>query len=229
MGLVITTIVIVVIAAIATWFKKLGQPKDTDEETRMRRSVYHAAAKPARSATSRFDAAPAIRPRELGRGTAPFVGGRNAWSASAHAPAPGRHHQAPRPITPPPLPRPTFAPQPPRPVRSSSARRRFRLHSNPGAATATFQESSQAYERASSLGSTVSQHIDSVPDRRCNDHRGSQPDIARTLQAVSLFQNARPPGQAIIASIIPPAQGAGTTRGGFLKSSNICHGLLLVV
>src|SRR5882724_9943668 len=39
MDSLITTIVIVVIAAIATWFKKLGQPKDTDEETRMRRSI----------------------------------------------------------------------------------------------------------------------------------------------------------------------------------------------
>jgi len=72
---------------------------------------------------------------------------------------------------------------------------------------ATFAESSQAYERASALGSTVAQHIESVPGQAVQltmvVRNQTPPEL---VQAVSLFKNARSARQAIIASIIlgPP-------------------------
>src|SRR6267154_4345796 len=115
MDSLITTIVIVVIAAIATWFKKLGQPKDTDEETRMRRSITTPRptqpGQPRPFAQPRPQSGPVSWEEELRR----LLEGGTPAAPPPMRPPPVVITQAPRPITPPPLPRPTFAPQPPRP------------------------------------------------------------------------------------------------------------------
>src|SRR6267378_3019468 len=149
MDSLITTIVIVVIAAIATWFKKLGQPKDTDEETRMRRSIT--TPRPTQPGQPRPFAQP--RPQS----------GPVSWEEELRRLLEGGTPAAPPPVRPPPLPRPTFAPPPrPVPVIISQAPVPASFGARPRQ-LATFAESSQAYERASALGSTVAQHIESVP------------------------------------------------------------------
>src|SRR5260370_38528071 len=109
MDSLITTIVIVVIAAIATWFKKLGQPKNTDEETRMRRSITT----PRPFAQPRPQSGPVSWEEELRR----LLEGGTPAAPPPVRPPPVVITQAPRsiPPAPPPLPSPTFAP-PPRPV-----------------------------------------------------------------------------------------------------------------
>jgi len=210
MDSLITTIVIIVIAAIATWFKKLGQPKDTDEETRMRRSVTmqrpNQPGQQRPASTPRPQSGPVSWEEELRR----LLEGETPGAPPPMRPPPVVITQAPRPmpVTPPPLPRPTFAPQPPRPAPVIISRPPVPVaFQPPGRQLATFQESSQAYERASSLGSTVSQYIESVPGQAVQLTTVVRSQVSPELrQVVSLFQNARSARQAIIASIIlgPP-------------------------
>ncbi len=209
MDSLITAIVIVVIAAIATWFKKLGQPKDTDEETRMRRSITTPRptqpGQPRPFAQPRPQSGPVSWEEELRR----LLEGGTPAAPLPVRPPPVVITQAPRsiPPAPPPLPRPTFAPPPrPVPVIISQAPVPASFEARPRQ-LATFAESSQAYERASALGSTVAQHIESVPGQAVQltmvVRNQTSPEL---LRAVSLFQNARSARQAIIASIIlgPP-------------------------
>jgi hypothetical protein len=203
MDSLITTIVIVVIAAIATWFKKLGQPKDTDEDSRARRPMNpQGQSRP--SASPRPPSGPVSWEEELRR----LLEGGTPSAPPPMRPPPVVITQAPRAIPPaPPLPRPTFAP-PPRPVPVIITPPPVPIYGETRPRQlATFQESSTAYERASSLGSIVSQHIESVPGQAIQlttvVRNQTSPEL---LQAIALFKNARSARQAIIASIIlgPP-------------------------
>jgi hypothetical protein len=204
MDSLITTIVIIVIAAVATWFKKLGQPKE-DEDSRTRRPL-NPSSQPRPSSTPRPQSGPVSWEEELRR----LLEGETPAAPPPTRPPPVVITQAPRPIpvAPPPLPRPTFAPQPPRPVPVIISTPPVPVaYQTPSRPLATFQESSQAYERASTLGSTVSQHIESVPGQAVQLTTVARNQVSPELQqAVSLFQNARSARQAIIASIIlgPP-------------------------
>ena len=124
-------------------------------------------------------------------------------------PPPAVITQAPRaiPPAPPPLVRPTFAPSPrPLPVIVTPPPVPVAF-GTPARPLASFQESSTAYERASTLDTTMSQYMQAV-----SDHPVQLTTVVRSqtspelLQAVSLFKNARSARQAIIASIIlgPP-------------------------
>jgi len=202
MDSLVTTIVIVVIAAIATWFKKLGQPKDADDDSRTPRPM-NPQGQPRPSSTPRPQSRPVSWEEELRR----LLEGEAPAAPPPMRPPPVVISQAPRaiPVTPPPLPRPAYAPQPqpfmgsPPPVPVS--------FEAPPRQLATLAESSQAYERASTLGSTVSQYIESVPGQAVQLTRVVRNQTSPELiAAVSLFKNAQSARQAIIASIIlgPP-------------------------
>src|SRR5258706_2889964 len=124
-------------------------------------------------------------------------------------PPPAVITKAPRSIPParPPLSRPAFAPPlRPVPVIISQAPVPVPFEARPRQ-LATFAESSQAYERASALGSTVAQHIESVPGQAVQlTMVVRNPTSPELLRAVSLFQNAPSARQAVIASnsLCPP-------------------------
>lgn len=209
MDSLITTIVIVVIAAIATWFKKLGQTPDTDEDSRTRRSITTPRptqpGQPRPSAAPRPQSGPVSWEEELRR----LLEGDTPAAPPPMRPPPVVITQAPRaiPPAPPPLMRPTFAP-PPRPVPVIVSPPPVPVtFAAPSRGLATLQESSQAYERASALDTTVAQFMQGVSDHPVQLTRVvRQQTSPELLQAISLFQNARSARQAIIASIIlgPP-------------------------
>jgi hypothetical protein len=209
MDSLITTIVIVVIAAIATWFKKLGQPQNTDEDSRMRRSVTmprpNQPGQPRPSSTPRPQSGPVSWEEELRR----LLEGGTPAAPPPMRPPPVVITQAPRAIqpAPPPLMRPTFAPSPrPVPVIISPPPVPIYGETRPRE-LANLQESSTAYERASALDTTVAQYMQGVSDNPVQlttvVRNQTSPEL---LRAISLFQNARSARQAIIASIIlgPP-------------------------
>ncbi len=200
----VTAIIIIVIAAIASWFKKLGQTQNTEEDPRTRRTMT-TPGEPRPQAAPRPQSGPVSWEEELRR----LLEGDTPSAPPPLRPPPAVITQAPRaiPPTPPPLMRPTFTSSPrPRPVIVSPPPVPG-VFETPAPSLATFQESSTAYQRASTLDTTMAQYMQGV-----SDHPVQLTTVVRSqtspelLQAVSLFQNARSARQAIIASIIlgPP-------------------------
>jgi hypothetical protein len=200
----LTALVILVISAVATWFKKRTQGDRGREGGRVGElqppsQINRPAGQ--RPVVSRPPQRPASWEEELRR----LLEGETTASQSAPP--------APPPVVVPPVPRPAVVPPPIR-VRPVVNRP---VYVPPVEAAPTFEipkrqlgsleESRKAYERASQLDKTVAQHIDRVQGAPVKlttvTHKELSPEVA---QVVSLFKNPGTARRAVIASVIlgPP-------------------------
>ena len=196
----ITSLILIVVAAIIAWFRKLGQ-----DQTGRDRSSGRPDSMPQR---------PGTPPR-----TSP---GPSSWEEELRRLLEGESPTAPRPTRPPvvisqpPRTAPPVAPPIVRPVLISSSRpvpaaaapppMPAKIETSAGQ-LASLRESRQAYERASTLDVSVAQHIQGVPGQAVQATSViRRPVSAEITQAVSLFKNAQTSRQAVLASIIlgPP-------------------------